>query len=339
MDNATRDWQQAEAVLAEPDAQVTSSREGSMKNRPSKEDVLWMAAGAGFLALLLLVLWHFRQDPTQQLAFKASRVDLVGRMQVALASASEAEKSAVLATTDQDSQTFADQARAATTEVERERQELDKLLATGGAQRERDLLAQVSAAFGTLQRIDDEVLRLAVKNTNLKAYALLFGPAADTLAEMDAALSRVVAKRADSPDAGRVMLRAFGARMGALRIQILLSPHIAEESDAKMDQLEASMVKEEVQASEDLHGLAVLLKHQGDADLVTAASSFVRYGELKARILALSRENTNVRSLALSLNQKRKAMLLCLDALNALKQAILEEPIAGVTYGRPPSPR
>jgi hypothetical protein len=103
MDNATRDWQQAEAVLAEPDAQVTSSREGSMKNRPSKEDVLWMVAGAGFLALLLLVLWHFRQDPTQQLAFKASRVDLVGRMQVALASASEAEKSAVLAITDQDS--------------------------------------------------------------------------------------------------------------------------------------------------------------------------------------------------------------------------------------------
>ncbi len=43
--------------------------------------------------------------------------------------------------------------------------------------------------------------------------------------------------------------------------------------------------------------------------------------------------------LALSLNQKRKAMILCLDALNTLRQAILEEPIAGVTYGRPPSPR
>ena len=59
----------------------------------------------------------------------------------------------------------------------------------------------------------------------------------------------------------------------------------------------------------------------------------------RRRILALSLENTNVRSLALSLNQKRKAMILCLDALNALKEAVLEEPIAGVTYGRPPNPR
>ena len=32
-------------------------------------------------------------------------------------------------------------------------------------------------------------------------------------------------------------------------------------------------------------------------------------------------------------------MSLCLDALNSLKQAMLEEPIAGVTYGRLPKPR
>jgi hypothetical protein len=302
---------------------------------------MWMLAGAVILALFLLVTWHFRQQesPAQLLAFKASRVDLVGRMQLALASGSEAEKSAVLAITDQDSQTFADQARAATAQVERERQELGKLLAAGGTARERDLMAQFSEAFRTLQRIDDDLLRLAVKNTNLKAYDLAFGPAADTLAEMEAALSRVVAKRADGPDGKRVMLLAFGARNGALHIQALLAPHIAEESDAKMDRLEASMAREESLVRKSLDGLAAVPGLEGDADLAAAASSFVRYCDLKARILALSRENTNVRSLSLSLNQKRKAMILCLDALNALQQAILDEPIAGVTYGRPPSPR
>ena len=43
-------------------------------------------------------------------------------------------------------------------------------------------------------------------------------------------------------------------------------------------------------------------------------------------------------SLALSLNKQRKAMALCVEALNALQQAVLEEPIAGVDYGRQPSP-
>jgi hypothetical protein len=312
-----------------------------MKSRPSTEVVLWMGAGAVILAVVLLVGWHFRREesPAQQLAFKATRVDLVGRMELALARASEAEKSAVLAITDQDSQAFADQARTATAEVDQERQEMGKLLGTGGTQRERELLASFSQVLGDLHRIDDDVLRLAVKNTNLKAYALAFGPAADTLAELDAALSRVVAKTADSPDAKRVMLLAFGARAAALRIQTLLAPHIAEESDSKMDQLEASMLTQELQARKDLDGLAALRRLAGDADVAVAASRFARYCELKVQILALSRENTNVRSLALSLNQKRKAMMLCLEELNALKQAILAEPIAGVTYGRPQIPR
>ena len=166
-------------------------------------------------------------------------MDLVARMRLTLASASEAEKSAVLAVTDQDSQTFADQAHAATAEVERERKELGELLAAGGTQGEKDLLAQFSKVFTDLQHIDNELLGLAVKNTNIKAYSLAFGPAADALKEMDTALSRLVAKSAGSPEAGNVALFAFGAQTAALRIQTLLAPHIAEESDKKMDELEA----------------------------------------------------------------------------------------------------
>jgi len=64
------------------------------------------------LAGILLVL-HFRepQNPAEQLAFKAKRVELAERSG---ALASEAEKSAVMAITDEDSQNCADQARTAT---------------------------------------------------------------------------------------------------------------------------------------------------------------------------------------------------------------------------------
>ena len=157
-----------------------------MTIKPGIKEFLWMVTGAIILLVVILVVLHFRagQNPAEQLVFKAKRVDLVARMRLTLTSASEAEKSAVLAVTDQDSQTFADQARAATAEVEHERKELWELLATGGTQSEKDLLVKFSKTFTDLKHIDDDLLALAVKNTNLKAYSLAFGPAADALKEM-----------------------------------------------------------------------------------------------------------------------------------------------------------
>jgi hypothetical protein len=312
-----------------------------MKVGPRIENVLWMGAGALALAVFLLLGWRFyrAESPAQRLALKATRVDLVGRLELALARGSEAEKSAVLAITDEDSQAFADQARAATADVDRDRQELGRLLEAGGTQGERDLLARFSEAFGDLRRVDDEVLRLAVKNTNLKASALSFGPAAEALAELDGALARAAAKTAASPDALLALRLTSDARIAVLRIQALLAPHIAEESDARMDRMEASMLEEETRARRALAGLGALSRLGGDSDLAAASSALARYVDIKARIVALSRDNTNVRSLALSLNQKRRSLALSLDALGALKQAILEEPIAGVTYGRPTIPR
>jgi hypothetical protein len=255
-------------------------------------------------------------------------------MRSALAVASDAETSAVLALADQASQTYADQARAATAEVERGRSELGELLKAGGSQEEKDLLDQFSGAFIEFQRIDAELLPLAVRNSNLKAFGLAFGPAAEALEEMATAVSRLATKSATWPDARNVALLAFGAQTAALRIQALLAPHIAEESDKKMDELEAVMAKENQQVHDDLDRLAAIQKLGADADLETASSSYARFSKIRTQILSLSRENTNVRSVAISLGQKRKATLFCRGALDTLHQAIVAEPVAGMDYGR-----
>jgi chemoreceptor-like protein with four helix bundle sensory module len=312
-----------------------------MAMKPGSKDVFWMALGAVMLLVVVLVVLHVQrgQSPADQLAFKAKRVDLVERMRLALASASEAEKSAVMAITDEDSQKFADQARAATAEVDKGDKELGELLQNGGTANEKELLSQFSKVFTEFQGIDRDLLALAVKNTNIKAYSLAFGPAADAIQKMDAALDAVVSKSAAAPEARSVALLAFGAETAALRIQTLLAPHIAEESDPKMDELEARMTKEDQTIREHLDGLAKLPMFSGDTDLETATSSYADFTKIRTQILALSRENTNVRSLAISLNQKRKVMLLCQDALAALQQAILQEHIDGVNYGPPSNPR
>jgi hypothetical protein len=309
--------------------------------KTSTRDVLWIVFGAVLLALLLWLALHFQgnQTPAELVAFKAKRIDLVERMRLDLASASEAEKSAVMAVTDEDSQKYADQARAATANVDRERNDLAHLLDTGGTSREKNSLAQFAKLFTDFQAVDKELLVLAVKNTNLKAYSLAFGPAADAITQMNDSLSRLVTKSANSPDARAAALLAFGAETAALRIQVLLAPHIAEESDAKMDAMEARMTKDDQEVRKDLDGLAALPMFNGDADLATANSAYARFSEIRAKIIPLSRENTNVRSLAISLDQKRKVMFLCQDALASLQQAIADEPIPGVNYPTPSSPR
>ena len=300
-----------------------------------RSTIPWMVAGCAIVALLLITGWHFRNgvDPARALAAKASRVDLVERIQAELAGSAEAEKSAVLAITDAESVSFAEQSRAAGRAVALDRGELEALLASGGTPAEKELLAGFTRAYAELGKVDEEVLALAVKNTNLKAYDLAFGPAAAAVAAFDEALSRVGGKAPGSVGP------AAEARLAVLRVQALLAPHIAEESDARMDQLEAAMAAQEAKVTSALDGLARVPRFKADADLAAAVASYATFRELKVKILALSRENTNVRSLALSLNQKRKALVVCTDALGALRQAILEEPIAGVTYGRPVHPR
>jgi len=306
-----------------------------MSIKPGIKDFLWMAPGAAMLLMVLLVVLHFHKDQNsaKQLALKVRRVALVSRMQLALASAAEAEKSAVLAITDENSQAFADQALTATAEVERERQELDELLTATGTQGEKELLAQFTEAFTEFQRIDKDLLALAVKNTNLKASSLAFGPAAAAIKEMDAALARLTS------DDAKVVRLADNSRIAAWRLLTWITPHIAEESDQKMDEMESQMAKEDRQVRQSLDDLAAMPMMADNPDLKAAATSYTRFSDTKVQILKLSRENTNVRSLSISLNQKCRVMLVCRAALTALQQAIVEEPITGMTFKRPVNPR
>ena len=293
-----------------------------------------MAAGAALLlALVGLALYSgAARSPAQQLAARAEKVELVDAMSVALESAAEAEKSAVLAITDQDSQAFADQARAASSTVQQRQRDLETVLQRRGTDDEKRLLEKFGQVFADFQRVDDQILALAVKNTNLKAYALAYGPAADTLQDMEAALAPLTTE----PATAKLALRA---EVAALHVQSLLPPHIAEETDEKMASLEADMARAEHEVRQDLDAIAALGNLRQSPDLEAVASAWSRYLELKARILVLSHENTNVVSLTLSLNRKRQVTAACQSALTELRDAIKVEPIAGGTYFHPALPR
>ena len=99
------------------------------------------------------------------------------------------------------------------------------------------------------------------------------------------------------------------------------------------------MTREDRAIRKNLADLAALRVLAADKDLATATAHYDKFTDIRYQILKLSRENTNVRSLTISLNQKRKAMFLCQDALSALAQAIDQEFIHEASTHTPVNPR
>jgi hypothetical protein len=129
------------------------------------------------------------------------------------------------------------------------------------------------------------------------------------------AVDRVVdalAEQARESDDPVVLRRLSAASTAALRIQTLLPPHIASSDDAEMTRLEVRMraLGDQVKA--------VLDQWQSPG----AKAAWDDYERLTAEVIRLSRLNTNVVSVDVSLNEKRRVTETCLGALGTLAAEI-----------------
>ena len=250
---------------------------------------------------------------------------LVAAMLVNLQASSEAEKSAVMAETDEASQTYAAEAQQKAADVEEDRRKLSDLIAGKGPAEEEKLLSEFDTAWTAYQELDREILALAVENTNLKAVKLSMGPAADALTRFDAALQQIAAAAGSSPDGAEASRTAFQAVVAAHKIHTLQGPHIAESSDAEMDRIEGEMTLLDKQVTGALETLAKLPGADQQTELTQSQSAYQEFQKVQTQILELSRRNSNVRSLTLSLGKKRLATASCTEALTALQKLIRSE--------------
>jgi hypothetical protein len=262
-------------------------------------------------------------DPTFTQLLEARR--LAADLHVQFIKASNASDRAVLADTDDASVAFAKQAEAAAQSVRTGTAELGSTLQRLGYADESRLLDEFSKRFDDYAKVDKDVLALAVENTNLKAQRLSFGPVREAADAFRDALDRVVS---GAPASARARVEAGTERalLAVREIQVLQAPHIAEADDAAMSRLEKEMAAQEVTAREALKALAGVAPKEA---LDAAAAALDKFDKLSAELVALSRRNTNVKSLALSLKPKPALTAACDASLVALEEALAKRGFTG----------
>lgn len=193
---------------------------------------------------------------------------------------------------------------------------------------EARLLDDFRQQFAEYRTLDTDILGLAVENTNLKAQRLSFGPAQQAADAFSTALDGVT-RAVPASASWQVSARAARAIAAVREIQVLQAPHISEADDAAMTRFEQRMMTAETAAREALQAMAGLVPVAARPDLSAATTALDTFLSVNAEIVRLSRRNSNVRSLALSLGQKRTLTARCEETLRSLQDALERRELSG----------
>jgi uncharacterized membrane protein len=277
------------------------------------------------VAIIAIASWGCDVNAALERLSEARRV--AADLHVQFTKAADAANRAVMADTDEASVAFAHEAEQAKQGVRKDADALAPILQSLGYSEETRLLEEFGRRFAQYRALDQTILELAVLNTNLKAQSLSFGPAQEAADAFRDALEPLAPL--DARDTWHVKALVATAVAAVREIQALHAPHIADADDTVMTRMEKRMKTSEAAARSALETLAPLLPPASRSRLTTATADLDQFMSVNAQIIVMSRHNTNVRSLALSLNQKEKLTGACEESLRALREALARHGFTG----------
>jgi hypothetical protein len=255
---------------------------------------------------------------------------LAADLRVQFTRSADAANRAVMADTDEESSSAASESGQASAAVQRDVDQLDGLLKSLGYSAEVDMLGRFKTQLGEYRKLDDEILPLAVENTNLKAQRLSFGPAREAAdafrRSLETALRLASARSGQAapapPNGCCAEALVAQATTAILEVLVLHAPHIAEAEDEAMTRMEQQMAASEAKAQKALDDLKRLIGPRAAAPLTAAAAALEQFKAINREIVTLSRRNSEVRSLALSLGRKRMLTAMGDEQLHALEDEL-----------------
>lgn len=253
---------------------------------------------------------------------------LAADVRVQLSKASDSSNRAVMADTDEASVAFAREAEQTKGVLESDVTALEPRLRSLGYAPEIKLLDEFKNHFAEYERLDRTVLQFAVENTNLKAQRLSFGPAQEASDAFRDSLSPLVAHTA-AKDRCRAESLAGKAVVAVREMQVLFARHIAESDDSVMTRLETDLATLETTARDAVNALGPIIGKQEQSQLAGPIAALDRFQGFSGDIVKLSRRNSNVRSLELSIRQKPTVLASCDESLRGLQEALSREMFTG----------
>ena len=252
----------------------------------------------------------------------AKKSQILSQMKENLLLSVEAEKSAVLSESDEESKAFATQSLQAIAAAEKGREELDALIQSSNNDNEMKLLHEFDQCWTEFLKTEQTILNLAVQNTNLKAARLSLTEANDAIQRFVHDLSKLIETGSSSGNCEQMAIPVLRAITACLHIHYLQMPHIKAAGDSEMDQIEAEMNADRAEVERSLNELSDLAEGKGKVLLTDARGAYNEFIEVTKAIVSLSRQNTNVKSLELSLGKKRAITAECGGILSSLQEMV-----------------
>ncbi len=253
---------------------------------------------------------------------KSIKGNLLSSMRIHLLEAIESEKNAVMAITDEESESFAAKARQATDSVEKNRKEIETIIHKDEFQRETELLNEFNACWTQYRKLDETILNLAVQNTNLKAQKISSTQCAQEIAWFEESLNRIIQHNKKGKQCSEIAMYAYEALTASLNIYALHKPHIEETDDHAMDKIEQRIKSYDGSAKDALAALNRNADPSDREDLKNTEQAYLQFMNLTGEVLRLSRMNTNIKSSELSLGKQRMISSQCQEILATLQESV-----------------
>ncbi|MGZ8176248.1 MULTISPECIES: MCP four helix bundle domain-containing protein [Methylobacter] len=292
-----------------------------MEPKPTERSYVFLPWILTFTLFGALAVFSYYRGSHNPFVIEFIKDDLLSTMRIHLLEASEAEKNAVLATTDEASESFADRARQAADEVESSRKKIESILLQEKRPEETEIFNEFNICWSQFRKLDETILALATQNTNLKAQKLSATQGTQEMERFEQSLNRLIHRNTNNK-CNEVVMLSYEALTAGLKIFTLHKPHIEEASDQEMDKIELSIKTYDTAARKALGALRSIADLSDNEDLNNAETAYEQFMNLTSEVLRLSRINTNIKSAELSSGKKGLISSRCQEILASLQKTV-----------------